>query len=193
MEEFIKLLTMHSIAVICDVRSVPYSQYASQFNKELINKELQKHNIRYVFLGKELGVKSDNPRCYANGRVQYKCLAQEPLFNQGINRLLEGIKNHRVTLMCAEKDPMTCHRTILICRHLRSKCVEIKHILEDGKIEYNTDLEQRLLGALKLPQYDLFTSQETFIEMAYDMQGEKIAYVDDQDRQDAETVYDRIY
>lgn len=79
--------------------------------------------------------------------------------------------------MCAEKDPATCHRTILICRNLRSRDIENKHILGDGTIENNIDFEQRLLDMLKIPQNDLFASREDLIERAYDIQGEKIAYV----------------
>src|SRR3989304_3669807 len=70
-EEFVKLLTMHSITAVCDVRSTPYSQFTPQFNRELLQKELKIHNISYVFLGEELGARSDNPSCYVNGKVQY--------------------------------------------------------------------------------------------------------------------------
>lgn len=176
-EEFIKLLTMHSITAVCDVRSTPYSQFTPQFNRELLQKELKIHNISYVFLGEELGARSENPNCYVNGKVQYGCLAQEPRFYQGINRLVEGLKNYRIAVMCAEKDPLSCHRTILVCRNLRSRDIEIKHILGDGKIESNIDSEQRLLDMLKIPQSDLFNSIEDLIEQAYDIQGENIAYV----------------
>ena len=176
-EEFIRLLTMHSITAVCDVRSTPYSQFTPQFNRELLQKELKRHNISYVYMGEELGARSENPNCYVNGKVQYGCLAQEPSFHQGINRLIEGLKNYHIALMCAEKDPITCHRTILICRNLRSRDIEIKHILGDGMIESNIDLEQRLLDILKMPYNDLFISSKDLIEQAYDIQGEKIAYV----------------
>jgi len=176
-EEFIRLLTMHSITAVCDVRSTPYSQFTPQFNRELLQKELKIYNISYVFLGEELGARSDNPSCYVNGKVQYGCLAQELRFYQGINRLVEGLTNYRIALMCAEKDPIACHRTILVCRNLRSRDIEIKHILGDGKIESNIDFEQRLLDMLKMPYNDLFTSDEDLIEEAYNIQGQKIAYV----------------
>jgi len=175
--EFIKLLTMHSITAVCDVRSTPYSQFTPQFNRELLQKEQKIHNISYVFLGEELGARSDNPSCYVNGKVQYGFLAQEPRFYQGINRLVEGLTNYRIALMCAEKDPIACHRTILVCRNLRSRDIEIKHILGDGKIESNIDFEQRLLDMLKIRENDLFTSNEDLIEQAYNIQGQKIAYV----------------
>ena len=189
-EEFIKLLTIHSITAVCDVRSMPYSQFTPQFNRELLQKELKKHNVSYVFLGEELGARSNNTNCYVNGKVQYACLAQEPKFYHGINRLVEGLKNFRIVLMCAEKDPISCHRTILICRNLRSRDIEIKHILEDGKIESNIDFEHRLLEMSKIPQNNLFTSNKDLIEQAYDIQGEKIAYVRSSYEQDNKNTKD---
>lgn len=177
LERFIELLLKHSISVVCDVRSTPYSKYAPQFNRELIQIELKKHNISYVYLGKELGPRSDNKECYINGKVQYNSLAKQPTFIQGLERLREGITKYRIALMCAEKDPIECHRTILVCRNLRSDNFEIKHILEDGKIEHNRELEGRLAEMLKLNQRDLFITNQNPIERAYDIQGEKIAYV----------------
>lgn len=88
--------------------------------------------------------------------------------------------------MCAEKDPITCHRTILICRQFRADNIDIKHILEDGSIENNIDSEKRLLQILKLPLRDLFTSTEEFIERAYDIQGERIAYTANRDSSNLE-------
>jgi hypothetical protein len=78
--------------------------------------------------------------------------------------------------MCAEKDPLTCHRTILICRHLRSEPVEIKHILDDGSLERNEQAEARLLDLVGLPSAHLFHSRSELIEQAYDLQGDRIAF-----------------
>jgi ribosome-associated protein YbcJ (S4-like RNA binding protein) len=70
-----------------------------------------------------------------------------------------------------------CHRTILICRYLRNEGVLIKHILADGAIETNAELEERLMKQLKIPQDDLFMDHEQLVNRAYDMQSDKIAYV----------------
>jgi len=89
------------------------------------------------------------------------------------------MESNRIVIMCAEKDPITCHRTILICRHMRQYDIEIKHILENGEIENNTDTEKRLMQTLNSPQEqeDLFSSMEERVEKAYDIQSEKIAYI----------------
>ena len=178
-EYFIGLLKQHSITAVCDVRSHPYSKYNPQFNIEKLREELKKHNIAYVFLGKELGARSENPECYIDGRVQYNYLVDEPLFQQGINRLTQGMKQYSIALMCAEKDPITCHRTILVCREMRSYAEQIKHILADGEIETNSEAENRLLNTLRIVP-DMFKNKNECIEEAYDKQGQKIAYVEEE-------------
>jgi len=178
-EKFIKLLSMHSITTVYDVRSHPYSKFNPQFNKETLEKELKNHNIKYFFLGEELGPRSSDQDCYIDGKVQYSSISKTFQFNQGIERLLIEMESNRIAIMCAEKDPIICHRTILICRHMRQYDIEIKHILEDGEIESNSNAEKRLMKTLNIhnKQGDLFLSVEERIEKAYDIQGEKIAYI----------------
>jgi len=177
-EKFIELVSMHSINAVFDVRSKPYSKFNPQFNRETLEEELKKRNIKYFFLGEELGPRSNDQECYINGKVQYSNISKTFQFQQGIDRLLIEMESNRIVIMCAEKDPITCHRTILICRHMRQYDIEIKHILENGEIENNSDAEKRLMKTLNIPpeQGDLFSSIEERIEKAYDIQGKKIAY-----------------
>ena len=123
--------------------------------------------------------------CYENGKVQYSRLAEKEVFQQGLNRLRKGMENYCIALMCAEKDPLTCHRTILICRHLRGENIRIRHILEDGSLEDHCNTEQRLMKLLKIDPADLFSTEEAQIERAYDLQADKIAYVLPEGRQKA--------
>ncbi len=189
--DFIDLLRRHRIEVVCDVRSAPYSKHAPQFNSEAIRRALQEAGIRYVYLGRELGPRSDQPSCYVDGKVQYDRLAETEAFREGIERLKTGIENFRVALMCSEKDPLTCHRTILVCRHLRGPDLEIRHILEDGRLEAHTEAEKRLMALLKIPPFTLFDTPEAQIERAYDEQGERIAYTTPNGRQDPAEGRDR--
>jgi len=175
-EKFIELLLMHGITAVCDVRSQPYSKFNPQFNRENIQTDLKHASIAYVFLGKELGPRSDDPACYEDGKVQYHLLAATTIFQHGLERLKKGMDSHRIAVMCAEKDPLMCHRTILVCRHLRGEDIEIKHILEDGSVERHVDCEKRLLRFLKIPPLQLFDSPEDLINRAYDIQSEKIAH-----------------
>jgi uncharacterized protein (DUF488 family) len=179
MDRFIQLLKMHTVTAIGDVRSSPYSKYMPQYNREPLQKVLKENQIAYVFLGDELGPRSQDPACYVDGKVQYARLAQTEAFQRGIRRIAMGMKTYRIALMCAEKDPISCHRMILVCRILRSEPFEINHILEDGSIETLHESERRLMHELKMRQLRMFESPEDLIQRAYDTQGQKIAYIRD--------------
>jgi len=174
-EQFITLLKQHGITALCDVRSKPYSRMSPQFNRESLKQSLQEKGIIYVFLGQELGARSENPACYVRGKVQFDRMAQSALFQKGIDRVKEGMKNFRVALMCAEKDPLACHRTILVSRHVEAAGIKVEHILADGTIASHADILCRLLFQLHLEQ-DLLRSYEDVVDEAYRIQGERIAY-----------------
>lgn len=175
-EKLIALLKQHGITALADVRSRPYSRMNPQFNREDLKDALKRNGIAYVFLGKELGARAEDPSCYVNGKVSYERLAQTELFRQGLDRLEEGMRRYRVALMCAEKDPLACHRTILVARHLRARGVEVDHILEDGTLESHEVAIGRLLKQLRLREDDMFRSREELMDEAYRMQAERIAY-----------------
>ena len=175
-DSFVETLKKYKIDAIVDVRSSPYSQYKPEFNRESLRDSLKKNNIAYVFLGEECGARIKDHSCYINGKVDYALVAKTNLFKKGMQRLLNGAQKYTLALMCAEKDPITCHRTILICRNLQNEGVDIRHILENGDIELHKDSEQRLLKIFKLNQPELFRSEQQRLDDAYTRQGEKIAY-----------------
>lgn len=174
--KFVALLKQHGIQAIADVRSSPYSQYNPQFNRELLQKSLQEHGIAYVFLGQELGARRSERECYLEGRADYGLISQTPAFRRGIDRVTQGAAKMRVALMCAEKDPIDCHRCILVTPHLRQQGLQVLHILSDGSLEDHTQTEARLLQQFALEEKDLFRSPEESVARAYKMQGEKVAY-----------------
>jgi len=175
-DKFISLLRTHEVEVIADVRSSPFSRVNPQFNRDDFKKSLKEAGIRYVFLGKELGARSDDPSCYVGSKVSYDLLAQTELFQQGLERVMEGSKTYRVALMCAEKDPLHCHRTILVARELIKRGLEVAHILDNGKLEQHANSMERLMGELKVSCDDMFRSKEDGLTEAYAKQAEKIAY-----------------
>lgn len=172
---FLELLRRHRIDALGDVRSSPYSARLPQFNRELIERALQGTCIRYVFLGEELGARRSERECYVNGVARYDRIAQTPAFHAGLERVKTGIQRFRLALMCAEKDPLDCHRAILVCRHLRADA-QITHILADGVLESHLDAENRLMSEERVPADDLFNPREQLLARAYDQRGEKIAY-----------------
>jgi uncharacterized protein (DUF488 family) len=175
-EGFIALLQQHGITAVGDVRSSPYSRVNPQFNREELKKALQGRGITYVFLGKELGARSEDPSCYEHGKVHYERLAHTKAFRYGLERVQKGMKRYRLALMCAEKEPLECHRTILVGRHLAALGFDVEHIHADGRLESHTDALKRLARILGLPEQDMFRSQEELLADAYHRQGERIAY-----------------
>ena len=149
-EKFLSLLESHGITLVADVRTHPYSKYCNQFNREILSARLQAENIKYIYLGKDLGGKSKD-------FVDYKQLANRQEFRQAIMHLIKASEGNRVALMCAEKDPITCHRFTLVCRALKAEGLHIRHILEDGSIEENSDTETRMAEKLNM-QPTLFES-----------------------------------
>jgi len=176
LEYFVVLLRQHAIDTLCDVRSSPYSRTNPQFNREVLRRVLEKDGIAYVFLGRELGARSDDPSCYVLGKVQYSCLAGTAVFQKGMDDLRQHVRTHRIAVMCAEKDPLDCHRAILISRHLHSSGIAVEHILADGTLENQSQTIARLLRQLDLEQSELFRSYEDIVEEAYRIQGDRIAY-----------------
>lgn len=177
-EYFIDLLQRQQVTAVGDVRSHPYSRHAPQFSRDALRDALRDHGIAYVFLGKELGARSPNPACYVRGKAQYDLMAREPLFAQGIARISQGIQQYRIALMCAEKDPIECHRAILVARHLVKNGSPVSHVHTNHELETHDALETRLLKMLKMPEGDMFKCRKDYLEDAYAIQGERIAYED---------------
>jgi uncharacterized protein (DUF488 family) len=133
---WLALLRQHSIEVVVDVRSSPYSKYVPQFDKELMQRSLEEAGIRYLFLGAELGGRPANPAYYdAKGRVLYSRLCDDVLFQAAIARLETGMERFRVALVCGEEDPAHCHRRLLIGRVLTERGHVMHHIRGDGSLE----------------------------------------------------------
>lgn len=137
---------------------------------------LVRSGIAYVFLGEELGARSSDPACYEGGKVQYDRLAQTALFRRGIERVMEGTKRFTIALMCAEKEPLGCHRTILVARHLRAAGAPVEHILADGRTETHEQALSRLADLLGVPGEDMFRTRADVLEDVYRAQGQRIAY-----------------
>lgn len=180
-ERFVELLAAHSISAVADVRSAPYSKFNPQYNRELLARSLSDAGVEYVFLGKELGARPVDSRCYVDGKVRFDLIAKSPVFSRGLERLQAGMESHRVALLCAEKDPVTCHRMILVCRHARSFAGRISHILEDGSLEDNAAAQRRLMQVCGIQENDLFSTDEELVERAYDRQAGHIAYTEKDD------------
>ena len=166
LELFLDLLAQHRVTAVADVRSTPYSRFNPQFDREQLVAPLKASGIKYVYLGHELGGRSDDPSCYQDGRVRYDRLAQAPHFREGLQRIARGAEEYRVALMCAEKEPLHCHRTLLVGHELDKSGIEVAHILPDGRLEPHADAMTRLLAEIGLEHDDdLFHRHRPYEEL----------------------------
>jgi uncharacterized protein (DUF488 family) len=175
-EELLGLLAQHGITAVADVRSQPYSRRHPQFRREALAESLRRRGIDYLFLGRELGARSGDPSCYVGDQVQYDLLAKTEAFQRGLDRIEQEARSRRLALLCAEQEPLECHRTVLAARHLVARGLAVRHILADGSLESQEAVMDRLIRQLGLPQRDLFRSRQEIEAEAYARQGRKIAY-----------------
>tara|TARA_R100000365_G_C2736052_1_gene65388 strand:- start:479 stop:1069 length:591 start_codon:yes stop_codon:yes gene_type:complete len=175
-ERFVDLLDRHRVTAVADVRSSPYSKHAPQFSVEDLKASLKEAGIAYVFLGKELGARSHDNSCYIGNVVSYDRLSKTRIFNEGIQRVEDGCDRYRIALMCSERDPTECHRTILVSRVLSERGVKIRHILSDGTSEAHEETMLRVLDILGMPRTDMLNSQEELVAKAYIGREKQIAY-----------------
>jgi uncharacterized protein (DUF488 family) len=180
-EKLLGLLKAHNVGAVCDVRSAPYSRMNPQFNRENFAEQLRENGIAYIYLGMELGGRTEDPACYEGKRVRYDWLAQKNVFQNGLQRVVEASTTYRLCLLCAEKEPLECHRTLLVSRYLVEMGLDVQHILADGTLESHGRVMERLLEQLKLPSHDLFRTHEDVIQNAYRAQERAIAHVNESD------------
>lgn len=176
-DRFIELLSMHGVSAVADVRSSPYSRMNPQFNREIVKNALKKRGVAYSFLGRELGARPEDPTCYVDGRARYDLIARTPLFNSGLDRVTDGSRRYRIALVCAEKDPTTCHRALLVCRHLIERGFSVTHILADGKVEDHEASLKRLAVQVGASLDDLFRSYDELVADIYSRRAREIEYV----------------
>lgn len=161
LEVFLDLLTRHQMDLLIDVRSSPYSRYASQFNREAIRPALQNRGIRYLFLGDVLGGRAEDERFYDDrGHVLYGRVAESPGFRQGIERLLETAAKSRTAILCGEEDPTECHRRLLVGRVLQERGVCVIHLRGDGRAQTEAELAAEETFRKTRGQLNLFETEE---------------------------------
>lgn len=184
-EYFMKLLEKHGVNYILDVRSTPYSRYAEQFNRESIHAFLEKNGVRYSYMGKYFGARPTELSLYSPaGYLDFEKVAQSERFNIGVENVILGLeRGNKIALMCTEKDPIDCHRAIMVARAFDIKGIEVNHILPDGNIQTQKELDNRLLDMyffdreqLSIFNYDNVVSDAEYVIQAYRKRNEEIGY-----------------
>lgn len=168
-DDFVALLGRHGVDLVVDVRLVPYSRRFPQYRKDALERHLPAHGIGYRWLGDALGgIKRGSAfRSFAEK-------AASPQFRDGLDELRRLAAAHTAAVMCAEREPLDCHRSVLVTRQLRGTGLAIRHIHADGSLEDNTDFEQRLVAATKTGAAPLLEDPAATVEAAYDARAAKM-------------------
>lgn len=154
------MLSRHGVQTVCDVRSRPASFRFPQFNRDALEVNLRDAGFRYEFLGESLGGRPADPRVYqANGLVDYFLRRRARDFVAEVDHVVELSRGQEIALMCAEEDPLHCHRFLMICPELLARGVTLVHIRRGGVLEPQREAEDRLLA---LNELTAFTSDSLF-------------------------------
>ncbi len=175
-DSFVELLSRYDVTAVVDVRSHPGSSWAPQFNRASLRDRLKKSGIRYAFMGEQLGVRSQVPSHFQDGRISYERLAESAEFQQGLSQVVRASAQQQLALMCSEGDPLRCHRSILIAPALEQAGITVKHILRSGDSAAHAELLERLLREENLAQPDLFESYDVRIKVALAKRERAIAW-----------------
>ena len=175
-ERFIALLRDAGVTAIADVRSTPFSRRFPWFSGKNLAATLAQHGMTYLAYGEALGGRPRNAALYRDGVADYEAMALQPEFQAGLERLGADAVRLRVCLMCAEREPLDCHRCLLVARALAARGLAIGHILHDGTIEPHQATERRLLSLTKTDN-DLFApGQDERLAAAYRRRARAVAY-----------------
>lgn len=177
-ETFLSLLRTAEVTAIADVRSSPYSRHFPQFNRETLQDDLRLDGIAYVFLGDQLGGRPQGKKFYSAGVADYEKMAKDERFCEGLERVVDGAKKYRIALLCSEGNPLDCHRCLLVGRELVKRNLCVCHILPDGRIESQAEIDDKLFADASRDHDDLFLSREEVLAMAYRDRGRKVAYAE---------------
>ncbi|MGH6718675.1 MAG: DUF488 family protein [Alphaproteobacteria bacterium] len=165
---FLGMLATAGASHVVDVRSVPASRRYPHFAGRRLAASLAACGIGYLWLGIELGGRPADPSLIAAGVPDYEAMARRPAFAEGLGHVARLARDARPALMCAEREPLACHRALLVARHLVARGLDVRHILGDGRLEDHAETERRLVAAVRHEMSDMFdTAAGSGLDGAY--------------------------
>lgn len=189
-EALLETLRAHGVHCVVDVRSIPASHYRSEYNAEPLGNFLRRAGMMYGNMPHEFGAQQQERRFYhADGYVDFEKFARSDAFESGMQRLSAAAQKGIVcALLCAEKDAVGCHRSILIARRFHEQGWQVTHIMPQGD-EPHAHLEERLLDMYFPERYQIsmleeMRSDRELLREAYRLQNRKIGFMPEQGKEE---------
>ncbi|HEX5998598.1 MAG TPA: DUF488 domain-containing protein [Hyphomicrobiaceae bacterium] len=148
-DRFVETLKLMGVTALADVRAVPNSRKKG-FSKTALQARLEREGITYVHFV-ELGDPKPGREAARAGRYE----VFEKIYTRHLDRadsegavraLSELAKTKPTCLLCFERDPSVCHRS-LIANRLRIDGIEVLHLSVD-------DPGRNVSHPEKLPRHD---------------------------------------
>lgn len=174
-QSLVKLLQATGITVLADVRSTPFSSRKPEMDKPALMQALRDGGMRYIFMGEQLGGRPRNPKLYRAGKIDPQALLAHQEYKEGVTRLIAGATEHTICLLCAERDPVTCHRGLYIAESLQDAGMQVRHLI-DNQPEDHQATRARMAGLANMAHADLFASETDLRSMVIEHMREKIAF-----------------
>lgn len=181
-KSFFEELVKRNVRLLIDVRSVPYSSFWAAYNRNVLEQDCKERGIYYRNYAEEFGARQTSSEFITDGKVDFIKFAHSAVFQKGIQKVKSALEMDVVPcLMCAEKDPMTCHRSILIGKNMKEQGLDVIHILYNGLVESQEHMEERLMEQFEdtSQQFSMFEQDKNnrdVLEKAYRNQADKICF-----------------
>lgn len=182
---FRDLIVQHGVTAIADVRSVPFSRHTPQFNQSPLKAQLNSDGIAYVYLGDVLGGRPNDQNLTTDGVADYAKMANSLSFEKGLDRVIIGSSSYTIALMCSERDPIDCHRCLLVGRALHVRGLSVFHILSNGDAQSQVEIEGKLIRLARQnpAQSDFFASDQDLLNRAYELHARRVAFSEPRESQ----------
>ena len=181
LELFETMLQRENISIVYDIRMIPFSRYVPQYNQTTFPDTLKEWNVEYRYFS-DIGprVEGDTPLYDKNGFNYNLALTRERI-TTGLKKLSDELQeDDRVAIMATKREPLECHRFLILSRVLQEMGHTIEHILPDETVS-TVDLEEKMVKSLhrRVKRGTVTLPEEPYdtLEFAYFAQSEKIALV----------------
>lgn len=122
-EAFRQLLAAAGVELLVEIRTLPRSRRHPQFDEAALRDTCAAAGITYHWAGRALGglrrARTDSPHGALPEALRgFADHADGPGFDRALEQLEGLARSGRVALLCAERDPLQCHRSLVADRLL---------------------------------------------------------------------------